>query len=227
MILSIIHQKGGVGKSTVSWNLAIMLRKSLKEMKHKLIDLDSQKTITTLNNIRMTSTDKEPLDLITLNTKEELIEYVRNDTDDTLTIIDTGGFDNEMNRLAAMTSDIVINPVSDQPLEIMGLKRYQEILKELNSEIEVMVSPYILFNKIFHKTMNLEPVKEYVTENNNYTILNTIIRSRTEISNTPLSGVAVVEYDKTSKAAKDFKSLEKEMLRIIKLKLIENQQYNN
>lgn len=219
MILSVIHQKGGVGKSTISWNLALMLSKSLKDMKIKVVDLDSQKTITTLNNIRRTSTKREPLTLIELETKEELISYIKKDENDSLTIIDTGGFDSEINRLAAIISDVVINPVSDQPLELMGLKRYQEILKEMNKEIESPVKPFILFNKIFHGTKNLEPVKDYVSENNNYIILDTIIRSRTEISNTPLEGISVVESDKKSKAAKNFIDLEKEVLKIIKEQL--------
>jgi chromosome partitioning protein len=216
MVLSIIHQKGGVGKSTISWNLALMLSKSYKGVKKiVVVDLDSQKTITTLNNIRKTSTKRIPLEIVELSTKEELISYIKNDSDEILTIIDTGGFDSEINRLAAILSDIVINPVSDEPLELMGLKRYQEILKDMNENIKEKIKPFIVFNKIKHNTKNLEHIKNYVRTEENYRIMDTIIRRKIEISDTPLQGISVVEFDPKSKAALNFKELETEVIQII------------
>jgi chromosome partitioning protein len=216
MVLSIIHQKGGVGKSTISWNLALMLSKFYKGIKKiVVVDLDSQKTITTLNNIRRTSTKRIPLEIVELSTKEELISYIKNDSEEVLTIIDTGGFDSEINRLAAILSDIVINPVSDEPLELMGLKRYQEILKDMNENIKEKIKPFIIFNKIKHNTKNLEHIKNYVRTEENYRIMNTIIRRKIEISDTPLQGISVVEFDPKSKAALNFKELELEVIQII------------
>ena len=172
MVLSIIHQKGGVGKSTISWNLALMLSKFYKGIKKiVVVDLDSQKTITTLNNIRRTSTKRIPLEIVELSTKEELISYIKNDSEEVLTIIDTGGFDSEINRLAAILSDIVINPVSDEPLELMGLKRYQEILKDMNENIKEKIKPFIIFNKIKHNTKNLEHIKNYVISKSNLCVV--------------------------------------------------------
>lgn len=216
MVLSIIHQKGGVGKSTISWNLALMLSKFYKGIKKiVVVDLDSQKTITTLNNIRRTSTKRIPLEIVELSTKEELISYIKNDSEEVLTIIDTGGFDSEINRLAAILSDIVINPVSDEPLELMGLKRYQEILKDMNENIKEKIKPFIIFNKIKHNTKNLEHIKNYVRTEENYRIMNTIIRRKIEISDTPLQGISVIEFDPKSKAALNFKELELEVTQII------------
>lgn len=216
MVLSIIHQKGGVGKSTISWNLALMLSKFYKGIKKiVVVDLDSQKTITTLNNIRRTSTKRIPLEIVELSTKEELISYIKNDSEEVLTIIDTGGFDSEINRLAAILSDIVINPVSDEPLELMGLKRYQEILKDMNENIKEKIKPFIIFNKIKHNTKNLEHIKNYVRTEENYRIMNTIIRRKIEISDTPLQGISVIEFDPKSKAALNFKELELEVIQII------------
>ena len=49
MIIAISHQKGGVGKSTIAFNLAVWLSKSYKI---EVIDLDVQNTITHINKIR-------------------------------------------------------------------------------------------------------------------------------------------------------------------------------
>ena len=48
MIISIAHQKGGVGKSTLAFNLAYYLSK----YKPLLLDLDIQNTISYANSIR-------------------------------------------------------------------------------------------------------------------------------------------------------------------------------
>ena len=53
MIIAISHQKGGVGKSTIAWNLAIALQKKYKV---ELVYLDIQKTLTYTNKIRKNQT---------------------------------------------------------------------------------------------------------------------------------------------------------------------------
>ena len=51
MIITISNQKGGVGKSTIAWNVAVELSKQTK--KHlRILDLDAQKTLTMTNQLR-------------------------------------------------------------------------------------------------------------------------------------------------------------------------------
>jgi len=49
MIIAVSHQKGGVGKSTIGFNLAIELARKYKV---EVVDLDVQNTITHTNKIR-------------------------------------------------------------------------------------------------------------------------------------------------------------------------------
>ncbi|HHB94151.1 MAG TPA: ParA family protein [Campylobacterales bacterium] len=49
MLIVVSHQKGGVGKSTIAWNLATILQESFNV---ELVDLDIQKTLTYANEIR-------------------------------------------------------------------------------------------------------------------------------------------------------------------------------
>jgi chromosome partitioning protein len=43
MIIAVAHTKGGVGKSTIAWNIATALKESHNV---ELIDLDFQRTLT-------------------------------------------------------------------------------------------------------------------------------------------------------------------------------------
>ncbi len=49
MVICINHQKGGVGKSTLAWNLAIELSKDINV---EVVDLDVQQTVTLNNYVR-------------------------------------------------------------------------------------------------------------------------------------------------------------------------------
>ena len=49
MIIAISHQKGGVGKSTIAYNLSVELSKKYTV---NVVDLDVQQTITACNVIR-------------------------------------------------------------------------------------------------------------------------------------------------------------------------------
>ena len=110
MIVSISHQKGGVGKSTIAFNLAVELSKKYKV---EVIDLDVQNTITHTNKIRKENNLNE-LKILYISNEKEFKNYVEKDTKKKITIIDSGGFDSSLNRLAIFYSDIVIAPVSDR-----------------------------------------------------------------------------------------------------------------
>jgi len=54
VIISVINQKGGVGKSTITFNLDAGIRRKNKGKKNLLIDLDSQCSITMTSKANMT-----------------------------------------------------------------------------------------------------------------------------------------------------------------------------
>ena len=106
MIITISHQKGGVDKSTISWNLAVYLSTLTKVT---VIDLDVQKTVSCLHKIR----DKNDFEVIDFKEDKSFIEYVNShqDTNNQIVIIDSGEFDSSMNRLAILGADKLITPI--------------------------------------------------------------------------------------------------------------------
>ncbi len=213
MTIAISHQKGGVGKSTIAWNLATALQKKYNV---DLVDLDIQKTLTYTNEIRSAQTDLKPLNIKTFTTPEDLKKYINGDSDERISIIDIGGFDSAMNRLAIITADMVITPVSDKSFELLGLKNFEKILKELSEVVKEDIVVRVLLNNINPQKSKLEDLKRFINKSKNFNLLESILRARTALDKSAGQGMNVIEYEKDSKASKEMQSLVKEVISILK-----------
>ena len=209
-IITIAHQKGGVGKSTIALNLAVELN---KKYNLKVIDLDYQKSITIFNETRKEKKLK-PLNIIHIENQKELIDVLKNSNE--LILIDSGGFDSDLNRIAIIGADLVITPVSNNLIEIYGLEAFKKILQELK-EVEPEIKSYVLLNNIDPKaTKSVEELKKYIKNNNEYfDLLDTILRRRADFARSFEVGKSVTEIDKKSKASKELKQLLKDIEKIL------------
>jgi len=214
MIIDISHQKGGVGKSTIAFNLALALCNTHKV---EVIDLDVQNTVTHTNKIRKENGLKK-LKIKYINTDKEFEEYVSYDSDDKITIIDSGGFDSSLNRLAIFYSDMVITPVSDRFNEISGLMKYIEILQELNEITGEDIKVNVLLNNINPKVKNFEGLKSFIMKNREFKLLDSILRQRADYDKSAWKGMSVKEYNKLGKANLEFVALVKEIKKRVGIK---------
>lgn len=201
-IITIAHQKGGVGKSTIALNIATELS---KQEKVKVIDLDYQKSLTIYNQTR-----KEQkllaLNIIHVANKKELMNAI--DRSEESIIIDSGGFDSELNRVALMGSDLIITPVSNNMIEIYGLETFKNILEEIK-DIKENLKAHVLLNNINPRaTKAIDELKEYIKTNNNYfNLFETVIRRRADFASSFEKGKSVMEINPKSKAAHELKNL--------------------
>jgi len=185
MIITVAHTKGGVGKSTLTWNVAHSFKELGKTV--TIIDLDFQQTLFFINTIRGTDT----FIVLQPKTVEILIKELLHPTTPTdITIIDVGGFDNDLNRTAIDFSHKILIPISDSMSEVIGFQTFKDILDELilgDHEINVVL------NNIHPLTKNFDIIKEAVGDK--YKLLNTVIRSR-KVYKTTL-GVGASVFDTT------------------------------
>jgi len=214
MTIAISNQKGGVGKSTIAWNLAIALQKNHNI---EIVDLDNQKTLTYANEIRKTGKKTKPLKVISMETSSELKTYFDNDSDDRISIIDIGGFDSSMNRMAIIAADMIITPVSDKGFDILGIKSYEEVLLQLSKLIKETIVVQVLLNNINPKKSKLQGLREFLNKSDHFKLMDTVIRNRADYDRSASAGMNAIEYDKKSKAAKEIKALKREVLDILKI----------
>jgi chromosome partitioning protein len=209
MLISINHLKGGTGKSTIFFNLAIEISK-LKNYKVEVVDLDVQKTLT-LNNYLRKELKLKPFQVRSFDKVETFENYIKTDNDSKIILVDTGGFDSGLNRVVALVSDLIITPVSDSIVELQGLKTYENILKELSEIAGSEIQSHVLLNSIDPRKKDFSELKNFVEDSENFSCLNSVIRRRNDFKNSIANGKSVVEFNRKSKAAGEIKSLTKEI----------------
>ncbi|WP_457746332.1 ParA family protein [Sulfurimonas sp.] len=215
MIVLFGHQKGGVGKSTVAINVAYRLQKKYKNL--VLLDLDSQNSAILFNQLRIS----ENLPTIKCVKESEvdfsnfINEYSGNKGN--LLIIDSGGYDSDINRAALIKADIIITPVGISQIEIFGLQKFRKILNEASSALGVKVKTNVLLNNVDSRSKNkLKDLRSYIKDNHKYfNLLDSIIYTRADFKNSYGDGLTVKEFNKKGTASQEIKQLTKEILKLI------------
>ncbi|MDL1957374.1 MAG: division plane positioning ATPase MipZ [Candidatus Desulfofervidus auxilii] len=188
MIINFSHQKGGTGKSTIAYHLAKAFED--KGFKTTIYDLDIQDTCIEYNNLR----DIPKSNILNITEDEKLIEVIDQAKEDEIYIIDSGGFDSSLTRLAIMGADINITPIADKVSEILAItKKYSKILKEIEEATQEQTSTYVLLNRIHLFAKNFEHLEAIIEPHKQMKILNTIIRDRAIYDKALQEGLTVQE----------------------------------
>lgn len=199
-IIVLGHSKGGVGKSTIAFNLAHSLFNAGEEV--KIVDLDFQQTLFFINSLN----DFPAIQVVQPQNASELIEIFNTETTGYL-VVDLGGFDSDINRIALSYADVVIVPISNSITDVIGFKTFEAIL----DEIEIKGSINLLLNNIHPLAKNFDEIKEATKTNLAHTnLLETIIRNRKIYKDSLVAGESVFSF-KDEKAIKEITGLRDEI----------------
>ena len=212
MIITITQAKGGVGKTTIAFNLALKLN---EDYQVKIIDLDFFKTLTKLNKIRAQQENKA-LDSIEIKEQEQLKNIIQNNSS-IIYIIDCGGFDFNLNRLAIMGADLILTPISSKGLDLLSKNEYEKIIKTLENIKQETITSYVILNYVAPQTKNLDNIIEFIEKTKNLKVLNNVLKQRADISKAPSLGLSIFEYKTNSKASLEFNNLILEIKTLLNL----------
>lgn len=147
-VISIANKKGGVGKTTIAQNLCVFLQNNMKNF--IAIDLDSQQQLSKFSENREQNLGKG-FEVSIPSSEEELEKIISTSLDNNVKycILDLGGYDSEISRIALLLSDIIIIPLSNTSNDIDG---FGEFLYSLNTMLQENDSAKVLvaLNRIHH-----------------------------------------------------------------------------
>lgn len=200
MITVIGSLKGGSGKSTVTFNLAVWL--AMAEAKVMVIDLDPQATLRDVAEVRAEEgykpvvdvKGKKSLDLNKLNKAEEVL-------------IDIGTADLDTMKQALMMADRIVVPVPPSQADIWSTQRFIQFVHSLDSIKKPEILGFINRGDTHHAIRETDEAAAALIALPEIKYLKTKLSQRTVFRRSFSEGMAVFELNSRGKGTKEFNAL--------------------
>jgi chromosome partitioning protein len=144
-IVLITHQKGGVGKSTLTFNLAVNLRENAKVC---IVDMDAQGS---LMNIK-------ELSEVPIFSNGELKEVMKKDYD--FIFIDTPPYLTDRLSELCKLADVILIPTKAGVLDLLAIKSTIDIVEQSGNSKKAI----IVFNMVKPKTTLTDEIKDQLKD---------------------------------------------------------------
>jgi chromosome partitioning protein len=203
MIIGVLNQKGGAGKTTISVNLAATFAKNGRRA--LLVDADPQGSALAWSSLR----ESEPLfpviGMAKATLHRELPEIAKAYD---VVIIDGAPRVNELARAAMLASDLVLIPVQPSPLDVWASADTVKLVREAR-QFRGDIKAAFLINRRIAKTAIGRDVASALAGFDDVPVLPMAIGQRVIFAETAARGLSVVEAAPQSEAAQELASLAK------------------
>ena len=208
MIIAILNQKGGVGKTTLAIHLAMTF--ALDGAKVLLIDADPQGSALDWSASRKA----EPLFPVVGMPKPTLhkdLPALARDYD--AVVIDGPPRVNELARSAILASDIVIIPVQPSPYDVWAAQEILTLLREATTFKEELKSAFVINRKIVNTAIGRdvsEALSQYAVP-----VLPAAISQRVAFAESAGEGLTVLELETKGAAAAEIREFANEVRKLV------------
>jgi chromosome partitioning protein len=205
MVISLLNQKGGTGKSSLSINLAYCFSCFQEKSKVLLIDSDEQGSCVLWRGARKNETFAViPYPKADLHKKiKGLVKGYQ------WVIIDGAPGISDITLSIMLASNLVIVPVTPSPLDLWAVDEFKDIIKEARKHNRKLRAK-ILVSKSIPGTTLARDAKE-AFERYKMPIFKTTIHQRVAFANSLIDGQSVLEYEPNGEAAKEMVNLYNEL----------------
>jgi chromosome partitioning protein len=210
-IITIGNQKGGVGKSTLACNLAVLA--ATEGQRVLIIDSDIQASSMAFRALREAD-DIRAVAITQPTIHKDISEFANFD----LVFIDAGGRDNTCFRSAVMAAGggALLIPVLPSVYDIWATEDTLKILQE--ARVYRDIKAYIVLNQVIANTSIARDAREALTDltkQNDVALLETCLYSRVAWKTSISKGQGVIETEPQGKAAQELRTLYNELQSLI------------
>jgi chromosome partitioning protein len=204
MVICIVNQKGGVGKTTIAINLSHAM--AGKRTPVRLIDGDPQASATRWKAIA----DNNHFDVI--HHPEPLHTAIEKLTRGfTHTVIDAPPGISDITLSCLLSADIAIVPITPSPLDIWASNDIVPLIKEAKEYNKALDARILISRKVANTIVGREA--RQALEYYRVPVLRAEISHRIAYVNALINGETVLSYAPMSAASKEIQSLKKEIFK--------------
>ena len=200
MIIGVLNQKGGVGKTTISVNLAAALAVNNRVL---LVDADPQGSALAWSSLR----ERDPLFPVVGMAKPTLhrdLPALARDYD--IVVIDGAPRVNELARAAILASDLVLIPLQPSPFDIWASADTVQLVREAQ-QYRPQIRAAFLINRRIAKTAIGRDAGAALAQFEDVPVLPMSIGQRVVFAESAAKGLSVLEAAPNSEAAQEMIAL--------------------
>lgn len=199
-IVTLLAQKGGTGKTTLSIHLAVLAAAS--KLKVFIADIDPQQSTTFWNDRRASSVPGVmPMKANTL--EQNIAELAGQGVD--LLVIDTAPHSHEDAIIAAQLADFILIPCRPAILDLQAIGSSVEIVKSINGKAAIVLNGCPFPGKNGERAIVSEAREALAGYG--LPVAPAAISNRVALSHSLIDGEAVTEFESESKAADEIREL--------------------
>ena len=204
MIISFINQKGGVGKTTLSINVA----SALANAGHKvlLIDADKQGSSTAWASLR----EETPFQVVSLARDNMAKDAMKLAQDFDYTLIDAPPHAESISRSVIIASDLVLMPIEPSGLSSWASDVTVRQIQQAQDYKETLKCGFVVSRKIGNSVIGRE-IREMVAGSGIH-VLAADIENRVAYAESGTMGQTIFEWGSDKKAQAEITNLTKEIL---------------